>query len=179
VVTPKGKSSFSATIGISKIDELKKSMSLLLPTIIWRHRKENLKKCSLKNLERRKDLLFLTYPKNHPPDLKDYIILTLDGPPLTEIDQTKGLFFIDATWKYSEIMKKELKKRENLEWRTLPNNYFSAYPRKQTGCSDPLRGLATVEALYLAYLITKKNTEGLLDYYHFKDEFLKINSLLN
>jgi pre-rRNA-processing protein TSR3 len=152
-------------------------MSHSLPTIIWRHRKENLKKCSLKNLETREDLLFLTYPKETPPNLENYLILSMDGPPLTEKDQGKGLFFIDATWRYAEIMIKELKKRENLEWRTLPSLYTTAYPRKQTGCTDPKRGLATIEALYLCYLITQKDTEGLLDFYHFKLEFLKINSL--
>ena len=147
-----------------------------LPTIIWRHRKENLKKCSLKNLEIREDLLFLTYPKDSPGDLSNYVILTMNAPILSEDDSDKGLFFIDATWKYAEIMKNQLAGHEK-NLRSLPNIYKTAYPRKQTACPDPTHGLATVEAIFLSYLITKKDPTGLLNYYHFKEEFLKINSL--
>lgn len=153
-------------------------MSYFLPTIIWRHRKENLKKCSLKNLELREDLLFFTYPKDKLCDISNYVVLTLDdAPPLTEEDSEKGLFFIDATWKYAEVMKKTLSGNKNLLWRSLPNLYKTAYPRVQTACPDPTHGLATVEALYISYLITKKDPSGLLDHYHFKDDFLRINSL--
>lgn len=152
-------------------------MSYFLPTIIWRHRKENLKKCSLKNLETREDLLFFTYPKDKLCDISNYVILSLNAPALTDIDADKGLLFIDGTWKYAEAMKKILSQDKKLQWRSLPNIYKTAYPRVQTGCPDPTHGLATVEALYLSYLITKKDPTGLLDYYHFKDEFLRINSL--
>lgn len=152
-------------------------MSYLLPTIIWRHRKENLKKCSLKNLENREDLLFFTYPKDAFYDISGYVILAMNAPPLTENDSNKGLFFIDATWKYAEVMKNKMSKIENIEWRSLPNIYKTAYPRKPTGCPDPRYGLATVEAIYLSYLIIKKDPTGILDHYHFKDEFLKLNSL--
>jgi pre-rRNA-processing protein TSR3 len=153
-------------------------MSYILPTIIWRHRKENLKKCSLKNLESREDLTFLTYPKDSLPDIYGYILLTLDAPPLSEKDKDKGLFFIDGTWKYAQTMKNQIPSEIKLEYRSLPGDFKTAYPRKQTLCPDPKHGLATVEALFLSYLITKRNTEGLLDYYHFKDKFLEINELI-
>ena len=152
-------------------------MLKLLPTIIWRHRKENLKKCSLKNLETRKDLRFFTYPTEKLVDISNYIVLTMDAPELTEKDKYYSLFFIDATWKYAEVMKNQLKKQHKIKWRSLPNIYKTAYPRKQTNCPDPACGLATVEAIYLSYLITKKETKGLLDHYHFKDQFLKLNLL--
>jgi len=148
-----------------------------LLTIIWRHRKENLKKCSLKNLETREDLLFLTYPKDELCDISNYVILTMNAPVLTEEDADKGLFFIDATWRYAELMKNKISIYGQKSWRSLPNIYKTAYPRIQTACPDPTHGLATVEAIYLSYLITKKDPTGLLDHYHFKDEFLKINSL--
>ena len=54
------------------------------PTVIIRHRLENLKKCSLRGLENRTDFIFLTYPYYTLPDLQSYIVLTLDAPPLTK-----------------------------------------------------------------------------------------------
>ena len=147
----------------------------MLPTIIWRHKKENLKKCSLKNLENRKDLAFFTYPQHNLPNLDKYVLLTLGAPLLTEEDKDKGLLFIDATWKYAGIMEKAVPPQ--VERRTLPADFKTAYPRKQTLCLDPSRGLATVEAIFTAYLITARNPIGLLDHYYFKDEFLKKNAI--
>jgi pre-rRNA-processing protein TSR3 len=152
-------------------------MSYYLPTIIWRHRKENLKKCSLKNLETRQDLLFFTYPKDPLPDLSNYIVLSLNHSPLTSEDKNKGLFFIDATWAYAQKMLEVVPNIKNLEKRSLPANFQTAYPRKQTLCPCPEQGLATLEAIYLSYLITGRNVDGLLDHYHFKSDFLKKNSL--
>ena len=141
-------------------------------TIIWRHRKENLKKCSLRGLENRPDMTFLTYPTDALPDLTGYVTLAVDAPPLTETDGTLGLFLIDATWKYSEIMLRAAHKQQPLVLRSLPKHIQTAYPRYQTGCSDPERGLASVEALYMAYLLMGRTTEGLLDNYHWKEMFI-------
>jgi pre-rRNA-processing protein TSR3 len=44
-------------------------------TIILRHARENLKKCSLKGLEKRSDFRFFTYPKDLLPEMPDYILL--------------------------------------------------------------------------------------------------------
>lgn len=147
------------------------------PTIILRHRKENLKKCSLRGLESRSDFLFLTYPKNPVPSLKGYILLTMDAPPLTKDDHDKGIFLIDGTWKYAEVMFKSLPKPLECEFRSIPDHFRTAYPRYQTECSDPEKGLASVEALYIAFLQTGKDPTGLLDHYYWKEEFLKKNSL--
>ena len=145
------------------------------PTIVIRHKKENLKKCSLKGLEKREDILFYTYPLNINFDISNYILLKMDSPCLTENDQNKGILLIDSTWKYLEKILKIIP--QNLQCRSIPNNFISAYPRKQTMCPDPKYGLASIEALYIAYLITKKDITGLLDNYYWKDEFLKINNL--
>ncbi|KKL49693.1 hypothetical protein LCGC14_2312950, partial [marine sediment metagenome] len=150
-------------------------------TIIIRHKKENLKKCSLKGLEKREDISFFTYPlstysKSFPSlDLTNYVLLEMNAKELTKEDQNKGLLLIDSTWKYVDRILKILP--ENIEKRSLPKNYLTAYPRKQTLCPDPIRGLASIEALYLAYLITKRDASGLLDNYYWKEKFLKINSL--
>ena len=50
------------------------------PTLILRHRRENLKKCSLRGLESRSDMIFLTYPLSNLPNIDQYCILTLNAP---------------------------------------------------------------------------------------------------
>lgn len=142
-----------------------------LPTIILRHRRENLKKCSLRGLEKREDFLFFTYPKHALPDLSSYVLLKVGAPPLTLEDQDKGIFLLDGTWKLASQMEKQIPK--NIEVRSLPGNIQTAYPRRQTGCSDPEAGLASIEALYLALSILGRSTEGLLENYHFKLPFLE------
>ena len=141
-------------------------------TIIWRHRKENLKKCSLRGLESRSDMMFLKYPTDALPDLTGYVTLAVDAPLLSEEDCHCGLFLIDATWNYSQVMLREAHKQQRLVLRSLPEHIRTAYPRYQTGCSDPERGLASVEALYMAYLLMGRETEGLLESYHWKETFM-------
>lgn len=147
------------------------------PTIILRHRKENLKKCSLRGLEQRTDMRFYTYPQQEAqPNLSQYVVLTLDAPPLTEEDQDRGLFLIDGTWRYAEKMFHSL--IPPFAVRSLCTGVKTAYPRKQEDCSDPSQGLASVEALYLAYTILGRNPKGLLEHYHWKEQFIRcVNSL--
>lgn len=149
----------------------------MFPTIIIRHRKENLKKCSLKGLEKKQDFLFFSYPTKikQLPDLSNYVLLKMGAPELKNSDNKKDLLLIDSTWKYLDKILKIIP--DNIETRSLPTKYISAYPRKQTMCPDPKQGLASIEALYLAYLITKKDTSNLLDNYYWKDKFLDINKL--
>ncbi|MCB1114259.1 MAG: hypothetical protein KDK62_05835 [Chlamydiia bacterium] len=142
-------------------------------TVILRHRRENLKKCSLRGLESREDFQFISYPLTTLPDLTGYIHFTLDAPPLTAADSDKGFFFVDATWRLAGQMEKFVESQKiPLIPRSLPAHYRTAYPRKQTGCLDPDRGLATVEAVYLAYLLSERDTDGLLDFYYWKEAFL-------
>lgn len=147
-----------------------------MKTIILRHRRENLRKCSLRGLESRDDLTFYTYPIDSLPDLTCYLILEVGAPPLTEADQDFGLLLIDGTWKLAEAMRKSI--RGPILTRSLPPGFKTAYPRKQTGCPDPDAGLASVEALYLAHKLLKRSTEDLLNHYYWKKEFLEINDLL-
>lgn len=150
-------------------------MRAFLPTIILRHRKENLKKCSLRGLETRNDLIFYTYPKELPKNLNSYITLHLEGKELSYEDRDYNLFLMDSTWNYEQKMHATIKEKFPLIYRTLPKYFKTAYPRVQTGCLDEERGLATVEALYIALKIMKKDAKGILDHYYWKESFLKIN----
>ncbi len=145
------------------------------PTIILRHRKENLKKCSLRGLETREEMQFFTYPKDRLPDLTGYILLTLDGPPLTSQDASFGLFLIDGTWRHAQTMFRQLPTPHSFECRSIPSEHMTAYPRSQKDCSDPHRGLASIEALYIAYRLLDRPVSGLLDGYYWKNAFLEKN----
>jgi pre-rRNA-processing protein TSR3 len=148
-------------------------------TIIIRHRRENLKKCSLRGLESREDLCFLTYPqKNVWPDFSVCVLLTLEAPLLTPADSERPLLLLDGTWRYADKMCRVLHLEESMLCRSLAPDWKTAYPRRQEDCSDPVRGLASVEALFAAYLQLKRNPEGLLDYYYWKETFLEINAPL-
>ncbi len=150
-------------------------MFLFPPTIILRHRKENLKKCSLRGLEKCPDFRFFTYPKDHLPDLSNYFLLTIDAPSLSEVDKNLGLFLIDGTWSYAERMQRQLPLPHLFQKRSLPSHLRTAYPRRQEDCSNPSRGLASIEAIYAAYLLLGRSAKGLLSNYYWKEEFLKKN----
>lgn len=152
-------------------------MFLFPPTIILRHRKENLKKCSLRGLEQHPDFRFYSYPKDQLPDLSGYFLLAMNAPVLEETDRNLGIFLIDGTWVYAERMERQLPKPHLFQKRSLPKNYLTAYPRSQNGCPDPSRGLASIEALYLAYLLLKRNADGLLDHFYWRNDFLNKNLL--
>lgn len=146
-----------------------------MQTLIYRHRKENLKKCSLRGLESHPDLQFFTYPTHSLPDLSSYLLLEVGAPPLTSEDAHLSLLIIDATWRLTATIRKTLP--VNLPTRSLPTHFRTAYPRKQTQCPNPQEGLASIEALYLAHKILNRSTKGLLETYLWKTRFLSLNGL--
>ena len=87
-------------------------MSTVPPTVIIRHYKERLSKCSVQPLVGRAGYLFATFRKNAQldisslPDLSAYVRLDPDAKPLDpETDSACGLLLIDATWRYAEKIK--------------------------------------------------------------------------
>ena len=148
------------------------------PTVVLRHRRENLKKCSLTGLETREDFKFYTYPLQELPELPGYVMLSFDGPLLNSEDAGKGLFILDGTWRYAEKMYQNTPFLKNMITRSLNPDFKTAYPRKQDDCSDSDRGLSSIEAIYVAYSVLGYDTTGLLDRYLWKDAFLNINSHL-
>lgn len=104
-------------------------------------------------------------------------MLVMGGAPvISPADAELGLFMVDATWRYAEVMMKQIERDvAACQPRTLPAHFKTAYPRRQDDCSDPERGLASVEAIYLAYHLMGRDTEGILDGYHWRDQFLHNN----
>ena len=59
------------------------------------------------------------------------------------------------------------------------SGYRTAYPRVSKRGSDPDNGLASIEALYLAYHILGRPTDELLDSYRWAAEFVALNGLVS
>ncbi|MBS0654710.1 MAG: DTW domain-containing protein [Verrucomicrobia bacterium] len=149
-------------------------------TYIIRHTRENLKKCSLRGLEGRPGLTFFSYPecalgKETLPPLDNVLLLDLSGRPLTREDSGFGLILLDGTWKLAQKMAKNCKELHGLSCRSIPAGFQTAYPRCQHDCPDPSQGLASIEALYVAFSILGYPVEGLLDGYYWKEQFLEKN----
>jgi len=145
-------------------------------TIIIRHKKENKKKCSLRGLELKPGFTFYTYPNKELSSFEGCTLLTIDAPVLTDQDSNDTLLLIDGTWSYAAIMEKTIFQHSTIKKRSIPSNFVTAYPRKQTACIDPARGLASIEALYIAFLLVGKKNDSLFENYYFGDAFIKKNA---
>jgi pre-rRNA-processing protein TSR3 len=55
------------------------------------------------------------------------------------------------------------------------HGFRTAYPRISKQGTDPDNGLASIEALYVAYHVLGRPTDGLLDRYHWAKLFLELN----
>ena len=143
-----------------------------LPTVIVRHSHENPRKCSVLPLRGRPDLVFLNYPVKARPPLDGYVRLSAKGPPLSAADADKGLLLLDGSWRWAAAMTRDF---ADVEPRSL-HGYRTAYPRVSKLGTDPDHGLASVEALFVAYHILGRPINGLLDHYHWRAEFLRSNN---
>lgn len=151
-------------------------MNNIETTIIFRHRRENLKKCSLRGLEKRSDFLFFSYPTVTLFNKENYILLTPDASSVLSLqDRGYGLLLLDATWRLAAKMEKNIVMGPSIIKRALPSEFITAYPRRQDDCIDRKRGLASIEALYIAYYLLGYSCEGLLDNYLWADLFLEKN----
>ncbi len=142
-------------------------------TVVIRHPKERLSKCSLVPLHGRSDMIFYKATKGFRFDATSYILLTLGAPVLSAADG-KGcprLLLLDGTWRYAGQLEKYLD--GDPIRRSLPKNICTTYPRASKLFEDPETGLASVEALYAARRILGDDDPTLLEGYRWKDEFLK------
>ncbi len=142
-----------------------------LPTILVVHPKERTSKCTVAPLRGQEGFVFWSFPKRGPEPLDNYVRLGIGGPLLSEDDADCGLLVLDGTWRWAEKMEREF---EEIPVRSLPD-WKTAYPRTSKLYEDPDSGLATIEALFAAYLHLGRNTESLLDSYRWAEDFLAKN----
>src|SRR5262249_14748362 len=138
------------------------------PTVIVRHSHENPRKCSVLPLRGRADVVFLHHPVKERPALAGYVRLAADGPELSPADAGRGLLLLDGSWRWAAAMTRDFL---DVPPRSL-RGYRTAYPRVSKRGTDPDNGLASVEALFVAYHLLGRPTAGLLDHYRWAKEFL-------
>lgn len=141
------------------------------PTIIVVHPKERKSKCTVQSLRTREDFVFWKFPRKEPDKLTSYVRLGMGGPQISSADAESGLLVLDGTWRLAEKMEPAF---EELPVRSLPP-WETAYPRVSKQFDDPDSGLATIEAIFIAYQLMGYETEGLLEGYYWADEFLEKN----
>lgn len=142
-------------------------------TIIVRHPRENPKKCSVLPLKGRADILFFAFPPKDLPALDGYIRLAAEGPELSNADRDRGILLLDGSWRSASKM---ITHFDSVTPRSL-TGWNTAYPRVSKLGSDPENGLASIEALFIAYHVLGRPTDGLLDHYHWAEQFLALNDL--
>jgi pre-rRNA-processing protein TSR3 len=141
------------------------------PTIIVRHSRENPQKCSIVPLRNHPGIVILGYPVKRKPDLTGYVRLAAEGPRLSSADRSAGLLLLDGSWRWAATMTHDF---EVVPPRSL-SGYVTAYPRVSKLGTDPDNGLASVEALFIAYHVLGRPTDGLLDHYRWREDFLRLN----
>jgi pre-rRNA-processing protein TSR3 len=144
------------------------------PTIIVVHPKEKRSKCSVEPLRGRPAFAFWKWPRRGDGPLDGYVRLGLGGPELSRADHDRGLLVLDGTWRLAAKMEPDF---ADIPVRGLPSHWKTAYPRVSKLTEDPAAGLATIEAIYAAYVAMGRDTTGLLDEYRWSDEFLRINNV--
>ena len=144
------------------------------PTVIVRHKHENPRKCSVLPLRGREGLVFFTWPLGQRPPLEGYVRLAADGPELSSADAAAGILLLDGSWRWAAAMTRDFL---DVPPRSL-SGWMTAYPRSSKRGTDPDNGLASVEALFVAYHILGRPTAGLLDHYRWAEEFLRLNGLV-
>lgn len=150
--------------------------SRLPPTVIVVHPKERRSKCSVEPLRGRHGFVFWKWPRKGPESIEGYVRLGLGGPELSIDDADRGLLVLDGTWKLASKMEPDF---SELPVRTLSGHWKTAYPRVSKLTEDPSSGLATIEAVFAAYVALGRDTAGLLDEYYWKEQFLQLNGLVD
>lgn len=145
-----------------------------LPRVtIIRHRKERRSKCSLTPLEGLPGFTFFTYPQDEP-DVADHLRLSLDGPPLATADRERPLLLLDGTWRLVAPLERRY---ADVEPRSIPRA-ITAYRRVSKVFPDPEAGLASIEALIVAFQVLGTDPAPLVERYLWGRDFLDRNPSL-
>ena len=145
----------------------------MVETVIIRHYRERESKCSLQPLVGRPGFRFLKATPSFTYHAGGHTLLGLEGPLLGPADRERPLLVLDCTWRYLPAMERQLQGEACR--RTLPAGLVTAYPRTSKVFQDPDRGLASIEALFAAFILMGRPGDTLLDEYRWKEEFLSRN----
>ncbi len=154
----------------------------MIETVVIRHPKERLSKCSLEPLRDRPEITFYKARPGFTFDATGYILLHTEGEELggknpfsveraTDAASAPKFLLLDSTWRLLPQLEACVI-GEPIRCR-LPDGVRTAYPRVSKIADDPTGGLASVEALYLARRLLGDDDPSLLDHYHWRDAFLQ------
>jgi len=141
-----------------------------IKTVVIRHPKEKLSKCSLTPLHGREEISFYKAKPGFEFSADGYTLLAVDAPPLSVADADRPLLLLDATWRLLPRVKASVVGCP-IE-RSIPPGVQTAYPRVGKSFPDPSGGLASVEALFVARALLGDYDESLLDSYYWRGQFL-------
>ena len=141
-----------------------------IPVTVIRHPRERVRKCSLRHLHDRPEFTFLTAAPGFAFDATGFVLLEVDAAPLTEADRDHPLLILDSTWRWLPRVAAAVTGAPIR--RSIPGDVRTAYPRASKVYSDPPRGLASIEAVYVAKRLLGDDDPSLLDGYHWKSRFL-------
>lgn len=146
--------------------------------------RENKRQCTIHPIREREDFQIRYFDRTRSPlaAFGTEILLHVDGIDLAEDREKNGLAhsvgLIDCTWKWVAPTMERLEKSP-ARLVKIPAAFLTAYPRKSKYPGlDPDGGLATIEAVFIAAAFAGSWDESLLEKYHFKNDFLQINSEL-
>ena len=154
----------------------------MIETVVIRHIRENLAKCSLTPLHDKPGFQFYTAHDELGFDGTGYTLLAVDAPELSKEDAGRPLLLLDATWPLLPAVRRSVVGQPTL--RSIPVDVTTAYPRVNKRGEDPAGGLASVEALFIAHLILGSVDLSLLDEYYWRDVFIdalpkRLSALMN
>ena len=138
--------------------------------LIYRHYKERKSKCSLQPFVGHEGFAFRTWRPDMEIHAPGHILLEIDAPPLSSADAPHSLLILDSTWRLLPRMRACV--MGEVLPRSLPRDLETAYPRQSKLEEDPVRGLASIEALYVALRLMGHRQDDLLDQYHWRKAFL-------
>ena len=143
----------------------------MIPLTVIRHPKERLSKCSLNPIKERENIQFHKASEGFFFDATGYILLHLDAPVLSAADAGNPLLILDSTWRLLPALEGCIT-GEPIR-RSLPAGTQTAYPRVSKIAEDPMGGLASIEAVYLACKLLGEDDPTLLEGYRWKEAFLE------
>ena len=140
--------------------------------LILRDPRESPAKCSLTPLRGLVGVRFARYDPARRLDAGERVLLHPDGEELGPADRGRDVLLIDCAWRRVPSLLRQID--GVLHPRRLPD-FESAYPRKSKFHADPARGLASIEALFVATLLLDEPRPELLARYRWRENFLTAN----
>lgn len=148
--------------------------------------KENRRKCTVQPLAGSKGLevlrLGVPVPGEELLAVPPGILLEMDAPELQpgdagQLEAGGRIVFLDATWVRLAPLghRLDLAGADDLQRRSLPSDFRTAYPRRSKLFEDPGAGLASVEAMFAVTVILGAARPDFLRHYRWSGEFLELN----